>query len=78
MANAAAGGLDVRLGGGAAAIWLHLRAGLIDEPHLAVSAVLHGAGKHLWNGIDAHALGYGRAKALAGERATHASIRRRA
>ncbi|HTD65854.1 MAG TPA: dihydrofolate reductase family protein, partial [Candidatus Limnocylindria bacterium] len=38
-AREAAGGLDVRLGGGAATIRQYLQAGLVDEMHLAVSPV---------------------------------------
>ena len=77
QARAAAGELDVRLGGGVATIRQYLRAGLIDELHLAMSPVVLGAGEHLWNGIDAHALGYRCDKVVAGERATHVYIRKR-
>jgi len=40
QATAAAGGRDVRLGGGVSTIRQYLRAGLIDELHLAVRPVL--------------------------------------
>ena len=43
-ATAAAGGLDVRVGGGAATVRQYLRAALIDELHLAIRPVLLGAG----------------------------------
>ena len=78
QARAAAGGLDVRLGGGAATIRQYLRAGLIDELHLALSPVLLGTGEHLFHGIDLHALGYACEKCIAGERATHLFLRKRA
>ena len=42
-AREAAGGKDVRIGGGAATIRQYLQAGLIDEMHLAISPVLLGA-----------------------------------
>jgi dihydrofolate reductase len=71
QATAAAGGLDVRLGGGVATVRQYLQAGLIDELHLAVSPVLLGRGEHLFSGIDLPALGYECAKSVAGERATH-------
>jgi dihydrofolate reductase len=58
QAKAAAGGKDVRLGGGAHAIRQYLEAGLVDEMHLAVSPVLLGAGEHLLRGIDLPALGF--------------------
>ncbi len=77
MAMAAAGGRDVRLGGGVSAVRQYLRARLIDELHLAVRPILLGSGEHLWDGIDAHALGYECANSVAGERATHVFMRRR-
>jgi dihydrofolate reductase len=77
QAKAAAGGRDVRLGGGVATIRQYLRAGLIDELHLAVRPVLLGSGEHLLSGIDTRALGYESAKHVAGERATHVFLRKR-
>jgi len=58
QAKDAAGGLDVRIGGGVSTIRQFLREGLIDELHLAVSPVLLGRGEHLLHGIDMRALGY--------------------
>jgi len=78
QAEAAAGGRDVRLGGGVATVRQYLRAGLIDELHLAVRPVLLGSGENLWNGINMHALGYEWARSVAGERATHIFLRKRA
>jgi dihydrofolate reductase len=69
QARAAAGGRDVRVGGGVSSIRQYLRAGLIDELHLAIRPVLLGAGEHLLNGIDMRSLGYECAKYIAGERA---------
>ena len=40
-------GKDIRLGGGVATIRQYLRAGLVDEMHLAISPVLLGSGEHL-------------------------------
>ncbi len=77
QARAAAGGLNVRLGGGVETVRQYLRAGLIDELHLALRPVLLGSGENLWNGLDAHALGYDCAKIVAGERATHLFLRKR-
>lgn len=57
-ARAAAGGRDVRLGGGVATLRQYLEAGLVDEMHLAVSPILLGRGEHLLGGIDLLALGY--------------------
>ena len=78
QAKAAAGGSDVRLGGGVSTIRQYLRAALIDELHMAIRPVLLGSGEHLWNGIDMHALGYECTNYVAGERATHVFLGRRA
>jgi len=78
QARAAAGGLDVRLGGGVSTVRQYLRAGLIDELHLAVRPVLLGRGEPLFEGLDLHALGYECANWKAGERATHLFLRKRA
>ena len=78
QASAAAGGKDVRVGGGVATVRQYLSARWIDELHLAVSPVLLGSGEHLFEGIDLHALGYECANTVAGERATHVFLRRRA
>jgi dihydrofolate reductase len=77
QAKAAAGGLDVRLGGGVDTIRQYLRAGLIDELHLALRPVLLGEGEHLTHGLDLRSLGYECSKQVAGERATHVFLRRR-
>jgi dihydrofolate reductase len=77
QAKAAAGGRDVRLGGGVATIRQYLSAGLIDELHLAISPVLLGSGEHLLSGIDTRALGYDCVQHVAGERAIHVVLRKR-
>jgi dihydrofolate reductase len=58
QARAAAGGKDVRIGGGAATIRQYLQARLIDEMHIAISPILLGAGESLFEAIDLPALGY--------------------
>jgi dihydrofolate reductase len=57
-AREAAEGKDIRLGGGVATIRAYLRAGLIDEMHLAYVPVLLGSGESLLDGLDVPALGY--------------------
>lgn len=57
-ARDAAGGKDIRVGGGAETIREYLKAHLIDEMHVAVSAILLGSGESLLAGIDLRALGY--------------------
>jgi dihydrofolate reductase len=77
-ARAAAGTRDVRIGGGVSTIRQYLREGLIDDLHLPVRPVLLGDGEHLWRGMDMNALGYECWKSVAGERATHVYLRKRA
>lgn len=77
QAKAAAGDRDVRIGGGVATIRQYLRAGLIDELHLAMRPVLLGSGEHLLHDIDMRSLGYECEKYIAGERATHVFLRKR-
>ena len=77
LAREAAGGLDVRLGGGVATVRQYLQARLVDELHLAMAPVLLGRGESLFAGLDLDALGYECAQVRAGERATHAFLRRR-
>jgi dihydrofolate reductase len=54
----AVGGKDVRIGGGPHTIRQFLRAGLIDEMHVAVAPVLLGTGEPLFEGLDLPSLGY--------------------
>ena len=67
----AAGGRDVRLGGGAATIRQYLQAGLVDEMHLAISPVLLGSGEALLAGIDLPKLGFHCREHVPGAGATH-------
>jgi dihydrofolate reductase len=76
-AKEAAGGKDVRIGGGVSTVRAYLAERLIDELHLAVRPVLLGRGESLWQGLDARALGYEVAETVPGERATHVILRRR-
>lgn len=72
----AAGGKDVRLGGGVATIRQYLAARRIDELHLALSPVLLGRGEALFAGLDLPALGYACTEVVPGESATHMRLRR--
>ena len=76
-AKKAAGGKDVRIGGGVSTVRQYLQAGLIDELHLGLSPVLLGKGEHLWKDLDLSALGYECHKTVGGERATHLFLRKR-
>lgn len=73
----AAKGKDIRLGGGVATIQQYLRAGLIDEMHLAIAPVLLGSGEHLFSGIDLPALGYECSEHIPTAAATHVVLTKR-
>jgi len=75
-ARQAAGDLDVRLGGGVATIRQYLRAGLVDEMHLAISPALLGSGEHLMEGIDLPALGLRCTEHVPTAAATHVVLSR--
>ncbi len=77
QARAAANGMDVRNGGGPHTIQQYLRAGLIDELHLAIAPVLLGRGERLFEGVDLRALGYECVQFVASEKATHVVLLRR-
>ncbi|HEY4446985.1 MAG TPA: dihydrofolate reductase family protein [Steroidobacteraceae bacterium] len=76
QARAAAGGRNVRLGGGVATIRQYLTAALIDELHLVMRPVLLGSGEPLLQGIDLRSLGYVCTRSIPGERATHVFLQR--
>lgn len=75
-ATQAAGGQDIRLGGGVATLQQYLRAGLVDEMHVAISPVLLGSGEALFAGIDLPRLGYRCAEHVATPSATHVVLRK--
>ncbi|ESZ07699.1 dihydrofolate reductase family protein [Mesorhizobium sp. M1060] len=76
QAKAAAGGKDVRVGGGVSTIRQYLQEKLIDELHLAVSPVLLGRGESLFAGLDMLKLGYQCTEQVATALATHVTIKR--
>ncbi len=76
-AKASAKGQDVRLGGGANTIRQYLKAGLIDEMHIAVSPCLLGAGEHLLGGINLPALGFEQVEYIGTSDAAHYVLRKK-
>ncbi|WP_342238357.1 dihydrofolate reductase family protein [Inquilinus sp. OTU3971] len=74
QAREAAGGKDVRVGGGVATIHQYLRKRLIDDMHIAVSPLLLGSGESLFAGIDLAALGYACTEQVGSSRATHFTV----
>ncbi|HET8870442.1 MAG TPA: dihydrofolate reductase family protein [Aquabacterium sp.] len=75
-AREAAGGKDVRLGGGVNVIQQYLRQRLIDEMHLVIAPVLLGAGERLFDGINLPELGYACTQHVATSQATHVVLSR--
>ena len=75
-ATEAANGRDVRLGGGVATVRDYVRAGLVDEMHLAIAPVLLGSGEALFTGLDLVSLGYRCTGHVATPNATHVLISR--
>ena len=54
----AAGGADVRVGGGAATVQQYLRPRLIDELHLVIVPILLGGGERLFDSLAGGPQGY--------------------
>jgi dihydrofolate reductase len=75
-AKAAAGDLDVKIGGGVSTVRQYLQAGAIDEVHLALSPVILGRGEALFAGVDLPSLGYRVTQAVPTELATHLVLTR--
>jgi dihydrofolate reductase len=74
LAVDAAGGLDVRLGGGVGTIQQYLRAGLVDQLHLAIIPIVLGRGERLFT--DGLADGYTCTRMVASDAATHVILSR--
>ncbi len=75
-AFAAADGADVRLGGGAATVREYLRAGLVDDLHLAIAPVLLGGGERIFDGDAGVADGY-ECSLVPGASVVHARLTRK-
>lgn len=71
QAKAAAGGKDIKIGGGVSTVRQYLQAGVVDEIHFAISPVLLGRGEAMFAGIDLPALGYRVAAYEMSEKALH-------
>ena len=75
-AKKAADGKDIRIGGGVSTIRQFLKAGYIDEIHIAQSPVFLGSGEHLFTGIDMTKLGFDKIQRIEGEEATHITLKK--
>ena len=76
QARAAAGDLDVKIGGGVETVRQYLRAGLIDEVHFALSPVVLGQGEAMFAGVDLPPRGFRVTEHQASENATHIVLAR--
>jgi dihydrofolate reductase len=75
QAVAAAGGADVRLGGGVSTIQQYLKAGLVDDMHVAIVPVLLGDGERLFEGVG-ELPGFECVGLVASEKVVHARFAR--
>lgn len=76
LALEAAGGADVRVGGGAATLQQFLGAGLIDELHLAIVPILLGSGERLFDRLDGGPSGYSCVELVSSPAVVHALLTR--
>ena len=77
-ARAAAGGKDIRIGGGPTVIRDFLAAGLIDHAHIVVVPVLLGRGVRLWDGLEGLEERYDIESVVSPSGVTHLTLARRA
>jgi dihydrofolate reductase len=76
LARDAAGGADVRLGGGVATVQEYLAAGLVDEMHLAVVPIFLGGGERLFDRLDGGPYGLECVELVASDAVVHAVFAR--
>jgi dihydrofolate reductase len=77
MAREAAGGLDVRIGGGVSTVRQFLAADLVDHMHVAVVPVVLGRGECLWEGLEGLERRFDVEAATAPSGVTHLTFTRR-
>lgn len=75
-ALAAAGGKDVRIGGGPTVVRDFLKAGLVDQLHVAIAPILLGRGIRLWDDLRGLESGYQAKVEAAPSGTTHLTFRR--
>ena len=74
--RSAAGDKDVKIGGGVDTVRQYLRAGLIDDMHLALAPVVLGQGAALFAGLDLRELGFRVLERATTDAATHLVLAR--
>lgn len=72
----AAGGQDVRIGGGPTVVREYLKAGLVDQLHVAIVPILLGRGIRLWDDLRGLESGYQVQVEAAPSGVTHLTFRR--
>ena len=75
-ARATAGDLDVRVGGGATVVRDYLKAGLVDQLHVAIVPIVLGRGIHLWDDLRGLELDYTVTTEAAPSNTMHLTFRR--
>ena len=70
----AAGGADVRLGGGASTVRQYLLARLVDELHVAIVPILLGSGERLFGDLDGAASEYECAELVSSGAVSHVRL----
>ena len=78
IAREAAGGLDVRIGGGPSMAREFIAAGLVDHIHVAVVPILLGRGVRLWDGLEGLERDYAIESVTSPSGVTHMMFARRA
>jgi dihydrofolate reductase len=78
VAREAAGGADVRIGGGATVVRDFLLAGLVDHLHVVVVPIVLGRGVRLWDGLESIEEGFDVEVVSAPSSVTHLTFTRRA
>jgi dihydrofolate reductase len=76
LALEAAGGKDVRIGGGPTVVREFLKAGLVDRLHVAIVPILLGRGIRLWDDLRGLEDGYGVTSDVAPSGITHLTFAR--
>jgi dihydrofolate reductase len=76
-AKEAAGGKDVRVGGGVSTMRQYLNAGLVDDMHFVISPALIGSGERLFQDLNLLELGYELKGHTPSAGATHIKIGKR-
>jgi len=75
-AREAAGGADVRIGGGIDVVRQFLRAGLVDRLHLAVAPIVLGRGERIWDDLRGIERDYEITSEVAESGVTHVTLSR--